>query len=154
MRKIAFLLALILALFCLAGCGADKREESAPERRDAAPAEEKSEKADPAPEAPAEEAEPAPAEEEGLPESCTYTVTAADPQGAPVAGVMVNFCTDEACTTVVTDENGAAVFTGEPYAYHVQIIKLPKGFQMDGEKEFITELHDQSFALLVTEAEG
>ena len=61
MRKIAFLLALILALSCLAGCGADKREESAPERRDAAPAEEKSEKADPAPEAPAEEAEPAPA---------------------------------------------------------------------------------------------
>ena len=146
MRKIVFLLALILALSCLAGCGADKREESAPERRDAAPAEEKSEKADPAPEAPAEEA--------GLPESCTYTVTAADPQGAPVAGVMVNFCTDEACTTVVTDENGAAVFTGEPYAYHVQIIKLPKGFQMDGEKEFITELHDQSFELLVTEAEG
>lgn len=97
----------------------------------------------PAPSAPAAEGS----------EECTYTVLAVDPDGAPVAGVTLNFCTDESCTTVTTDDNGTAVFTGAPFAYHVQVIKVPKGFRPDGETEFTTELRDQRFELRITEAE-
>ncbi len=64
---------------------------------------------------------------------CTYTVQCcvkeAGGELTGVAGVVINFCTDTACTPVTTDENGAAVFTGPPAKYHVQIVRVPEGWK-------------------------
>lgn len=60
-----------------------------------------------------------------------YRVTVTDEDGAPVAGVMVQFCSDTACMTAVTDENGAAFFAQGAGAYTVHILKAPEGFAPD-----------------------
>ena len=52
------------------------------------------------------------AEKEAL---CTYTVFCQGEDGAGLAGVMINFCTDSACTPVTSGEDGAAVFTTHVY---------------------------------------
>ena len=83
---------------------------------------------------------------------CTYTVYAYDSNDKPLAGVFINFCTDDSCVPVTTDAKGTAVFTGAPDKYHVQIIKAPEGWQVDGENEFCTEPHTQEFRLSFTEA--
>ncbi len=84
---------------------------------------------------------------------CTYTVRVEDADGRPVAGVMVNFCTDVSCTPITTDDEGRAVFTGPPEEYHVQVIRVPKGWQVRGEAEFHTEPREQSFRVILEEAE-
>ncbi len=137
---------LLLLLACLAGC---RTTESVP-------------KANPAPAetpAPAEKPAPAPAAPETAPadapeaDACTYTVRVEDADGSPVAGVMVNFCTDVSCTPITTDDEGRAVFTGPPEEYHVQVIRVPKGWQVRGEAEFHTEPREQSFRVILEEAE-
>ena len=69
----------------------------------------------------------------------TYTVRFVDAQGAPVPGCIVNFCTDEMCLPVVADADGVAAYTGEPYAYHLQVIRVPDGYAFDTAREFYTE---------------
>lgn len=69
----------------------------------------------------------------------TYTVRFVDDQGAPVPGCIVNFCTDEMCLPVVADADGVASYTGAPYAYHLQVIKVPAGYTFDTAQEFYTE---------------
>ncbi|MBQ7521019.1 MAG: hypothetical protein IJU12_11940, partial [Clostridia bacterium] len=69
----------------------------------------------------------------------TYTVRFVDAQGAPVPGCIVNFCTDEMCLPVVADADGVAAYTGAPYAYHLQVIKVPAGYTFDTAQEFYTE---------------
>ena len=54
-----------------------------------------------------------------------YTVQVNDQNGTPVPGVSVGFCSDMQCNAVTTDENGTAVFRGEEFAWHVQLLKLP-----------------------------
>lgn len=84
---------------------------------------------------------------------CRYTVCAYDPNYEPVEGVMVNFCTDTACTPVTTDESGIAVFTGIPARYHVQVIQAPEGLQLQGNESFDTEPYGQTFWLPFAEAQ-
>jgi peroxiredoxin len=62
-----------------------------------------------------------------------------------VTGVVVNFCTDTACYPVTTAEMGCAVFTGAPAKYHVQIVKIPDGWQLESEAEWYTEPYGQTF---------
>ena len=50
-----------------------------------------------------------------------------DQDGAPVPGVMLNFCTDAACIPRKSDANGTVSFDGAPDVYHVQLIKAPEG---------------------------
>ena len=69
----------------------------------------------------------------------SYTVRFVDAQGNPVPGCIVNFCTDEMCLPVVADADGVAAYTGEPYAYHLQVIKVPDGYAFDTAREFYTE---------------
>ena len=69
----------------------------------------------------------------------TYTVRFVDAQGAPVPGCIVNFCTDEMCLPVVADADGVAAYTGDPYAYHLQVIRVPEGYAFDTAQEFYTE---------------
>ena len=59
-----------------------------------------------------------------------------DQDGNPVAGCMINFCTDTACYTAVSDENGLAVYEGESAEYHLQVLKVPEGYTYDTNREF------------------
>ena len=83
------------------------------------------------------------------PEECTYTIYAEDEEQEPVADVTFGFCTDTACRYVTTDEDGKAVFKGEPTKYHIQIIDVPDGYT-DELEETYTEPYDQTLYLMVT----
>ena len=82
------------------------------------------------------------AEKEAL---CTYTVSCRGEDGSGV--VMINFCTDSACMPVTSGEDGAAVFTGAPEAYHVQVIRIPEGWELEGDEEWTTEARSQDFVI-------
>ncbi len=71
----------------------------------------------------------------GLPANkATYSVTVVDQNAHPVAGVILGFCTDTACTNSdLSDENGRITMELEPEQYHVQVVDLPEGF--DGTEE-------------------
>lgn len=75
-----------------------------------------------------------------LPESVTYTVRFIDPSGKPVPGCAINFCTNEMCVPVKADKSGVARFTGAPYAYHLQVITVPKGYAFDTAQTFTAPL--------------
>lgn len=75
-----------------------------------------------------------------LPESVTYTVRFTDQNGDPVPGCVINFCTDEMCAPAVANQSGVAVFTGAPYTYHLQVIRVPKGYSFDTAQEFTAPL--------------
>ena len=74
--------------------------------------------------------------EAALPEA--YILHIIDQDGAPVGGVTVNFCTDAACSMLVSDGSGTVVFRGEPDVYHVQILKAPEGYGFDAGFELYT----------------
>lgn len=67
-----------------------------------------------------------------------YTVHVTDQDGRPVPGVMVNFCTDTACTTLISDQNGVITQGGAPENYHVQLLKVPEGYSYDQGFEMYT----------------
>ena len=82
---------------------------------------------------------------------CTYTVVVTSQEnGEGIEGVIINFCTDSTCVPVTTDEDGTAVFTGDPYKYHVQIIKCPEGFEMPEETDWYTEEKPETFNIILT----
>ena len=65
-------------------------------------------------------------------QEATYTLRFVDADGAPVAGVMVNICSDTFCfAPAVTGTDGVAAFTGAPYAYEVHVLHAPTGYQWD-----------------------
>lgn len=132
MRRICMLLVLALLLGCLAGCAADSPKPTPAADETATPVSEN--------EAPA-------------PEVCSYSIRARGGSGEPIQGAIFNFCTDESCFPVTTDEDGLAVFTGAPARYHVQLLRAPVGWQVEGEAEFTTEPCEQSFDILFAEAE-
>ncbi len=86
-------------------------------------------------------------------EIAAWAVRFVDQNGAPVPGCIVNFCTDEACVPVVANENGYATFEGKPYPYHLQVIKVPKGYQFDTAQEFTAEPTGGEMQFVVTKAE-
>ncbi len=83
-----------------------------------------------------ENADAEPKEEDATSSVSRYTISFVDQNGDPVPGCIVNFCTDDACTPVVADENGQAAFEGAPYAYHLQVIRVPAGYAFDTAQEF------------------
>lgn len=86
---------------------------------------------------------------------CTYTVVITDLEnGEGIEGVIVNFCTDSTCVPVTTDEDGTAVFTGEPYKYHVQIIRCPEGFELPEESDWYTEEKTETFNITLAAVKG
>ena len=87
---------------------------------------------------------------QAVPGISEYTVTFVDQNGAPVPGCIVNFCTDEACMPVVANENGVAVFSGAPYAYHLQVIKVPAGYEFDTAQEFYADEAGGALSFTVT----
>ncbi len=87
------------------------------------------------------------------PDICTYTVLIYDVFDYEcVEGAVLNFCTDELCVPVTSTKDGA-VFTGPPARYHVQVARLPEGWELLDEGEFVTEPYSQTFWLPMTEAD-
>ena len=67
-----------------------------------------------------------------------YTLYFYDQDYEAVPGCVVNFCTDELCSPVVSDEYGAATFMGAPDAYHVKVLKVPEGYVYESDEEMVT----------------
>ena len=67
-----------------------------------------------------------------------YVLSFVDQDGNPVEGVMANVCDDTSCTLMTADENGEIPFTNVPYAYHIQVIKVPDGYEFDTSAEYYT----------------
>ena len=68
----------------------------------------------------------------------SYTIRVSGPDGDPVPGVSVSFCTDESCVMCESDENGIISFRGAPDNYHVQLVDVPDGWIADGSSDFYT----------------
>ncbi len=62
----------------------------------------------------------------------TCGVRILDPEGNPVARVLLTFCTDEMCMPVPTGADGRALLHGAQVPYHVQVVKVPEGLKYDG----------------------
>ena len=83
-------------------------------------------------------------------EEATYTARFSDQNGDPVPGCVINFCTDDSCQPVFSDESGVATFTGAPYPYHLQVIKVPEGYSFDTTREFTADPAGGEMAFEVT----
>ncbi len=67
-----------------------------------------------------------------------YVLLFMDQDGNPVEGVMANVCDDISCTLMTADENGEIAFTNVPFIYHIQVIKVPDGYEFDTSAEYYT----------------
>ena len=78
------------------------------------------------------------ADEKAGNEPKAYVLHVIDQFSNPVGEVVVNFCTDTACTPQETDETGTITYEGEPYKYRVQIIEVPDGYSYDEDFDMYT----------------
>ena len=78
-----------------------------------------------------------------------YVLYTVDQNGQPVPGVTVNFCTDTACNTQVSDENGLITVSGAPENYHVQLLKVPEGYSYDQGFEMYTGIAFGEWKLII-----
>lgn len=102
MKRIVAIFVICLGVFVLAGCGGSGSSDSA--------------------------AAPAGGENPGN----VYRVITVDESGAPVAGTMVQFCSDQMCIMGETDADGIAVFEqDEGGMYTVKVYAVPEGFAED-----------------------
>ncbi|MCR4722263.1 MAG: prealbumin-like fold domain-containing protein [Eubacteriales bacterium] len=61
-----------------------------------------------------------------------YRVIVKDEMGAGVKGVIVQLCSDQMCIMSETDDNGIAVFKGQPEGtYTVHVLSVPEGYAED-----------------------
>lgn len=124
---LALLLAVSLLALCLAGCGGDSATPTNP---------------------PATEA---PADDEVVPEGqSAYTLIYKDQNGDPVPGLTANICDDDACTPMVTDENGTIHFVQASFAYHIQVLKVPDGYDFDKSEESCVDAAGGTYEFTVT----
>lgn len=80
------------------------------------------------------ENDPAQAAESGA----DYTITVTDQNGDPVAGAVVNVCTDTTCEPQTADENGFIYYSGEMENYHLEVIKVPEGYDIGDDADLYT----------------
>lgn len=83
-------------------------------------------------------------------EKQTWTLRVTDQDGNPVPGVMVTFCSNEACTMVALDENGMGSFTGPAAQYHINFIQVPQGYSAAGVADLYTDEHSGSMSVMIT----
>ena len=61
-----------------------------------------------------------------------YRVVTVDESGAPVEGVMVQFCSDQMCQMGETDADGIAVYKNFEEAVHtIHVYSVPEGYAED-----------------------
>lgn len=58
--------------------------------------------------------------------------------GTPVAGVMVQFCSDTMCMVGLADENGYAFFEADPGNYTAHVLKAPEDYEATGKEIALT----------------
>ena len=158
----------IFAALCLTGCGSESKlsdteakpaatevpkveaapaeeaktevsaaEEKTEETRAEAPAaEEKTEET--RAEAPAGETKSEATKTEVKAEKPHYTVTAVDEEGNPVVGVQVQVCSDTNCLAKKTGDEGTCKFNLDPGEYEAHVLKVPEGYELEGDAEFKT----------------
>lgn len=80
----------------------------------------------------------------------TYTVKITDQNREAVQGCVVNFCDESSCATIVSDENGIAQYSGAAYPYHIQIVKVPDGYDYDTSQEYTAKEKGEELAVTVT----
>ena len=67
--------------------------------------------------------------------SAAYQLSFVDQNGEPVEGVTVNICDDASCTPMESDANGMVSFVYPSFAYHIQVIVVPEGYEYDTTQE-------------------
>lgn len=67
--------------------------------------------------------------------SSLYYLVFTDQNGEPVEGIMANVCDDATCTQMTSDENGIVAFALPSFEYHIQVIKVPEGYEYDTSAE-------------------
>ncbi len=82
----------------------------------------------------------------------SYKLTFADEEGNPVAGVIANVCDDDSCQPMTSDENGVVEFQAVPFAYHIQVISVPEGYEFDTSAEYYTEEAGGEMSFTLTKA--
>ena len=82
----------------------------------------------------------------------SYKLTFADEEGNPVAGVIANVCDDDSCQPMTSDENGVVEFQAVPFAYHIQVISVPVGYEFDTSAEYYTEEAGGEMSFTLTKA--
>ena len=64
-----------------------------------------------------------------------YRITVTDSDGAPVKGVMIQFCDETTCNMGKTDDNGTVSFDmPEGVVYEVHVLKVPEGYEKNADK--------------------
>ncbi len=71
-----------------------------------------------------------------------YQIKAVDPDGNPVQGVMVQFCSDDQCLMGKTGEDGIAAFDMPAGSYTVHLLKVPAGYEKDSTEYPVPETPD------------
>lgn len=134
MKKLALMLAVLLALSCLLmAC-----DTPAPDTDTTADTTVTEAPTDAPTEAPTEAPSEAPTEAPST--KVTYTVTVKDQNGNPVEGAAVQMCDDKGCKMpAATNAEGVVTFTYDPSNYHVTIVECPEGYTADPEQAFYFE---------------
>lgn len=130
MKKLAILLATLLALACLLiACDQTPAEDGTTPDTTVAEA-----PTDAPVDTPTEAPTQAPSGK------ITYTVTVKDQNGNPVEGAAVQMCDDSGCKMpAATDANGVVTFTYAKSNYHITIVECPDGYICDPEQSFYFE---------------
>ena len=64
-----------------------------------------------------------------------YRITVTDSDGAPVKGVMIQFCDETTCNMGKTDDNGTVSFDmPEGVVYEVHVLKVPEGYEKNADE--------------------
>ena len=87
--------------------------------------------------------------------STAYTFTCIDNEGNPVQGVRLQVCSDVQCYTMKTDADGSASLdAAENGVYTLHVVKVPEGYEYQGEAEVAVEgpYHNTQIELMKTEA--
>ena len=72
--------------------------------------------------------------------------------GAPVAGVKIQLCTDASCLMEETGSDGKAVFSMEPGEYEIHVYKVPEGYSKPAEDAVNTTAQDSEIQFILPSA--
>ncbi len=81
-----------------------------------------------------------------------YRVITVDESGAPVAGVMVQLCSEQMCVMGETDQDGVAVFNSDEGLYTVHVYSVPEGYAEDATEYPVPETYGDVTITLKTGA--
>ena len=79
-----------------------------------------------------------------------YSLRYVDQNGDPVEGLIANICDDSACTPMFTDAGGEIFFQYPSFMYHIQVIRVPEGYEYDLTEESYLDTDGGSYTFVVT----